>query len=261
MAFIDRLKEARLKNGLTQEKLAKEIGVAKSTYTGYEKGNSEPNMLVLSKIMDVLGVDANYLYQDEVRMRYETRATPQEMETLVKKYRALDRHGKEMVDIVMDKETERIEADRLARAAELLKESRSEMEAAAEPTVEIMYFSVPYQLHPMSAGTGTESDEEYTENLRLIKEPPYGTSYVARVSGDSMEPTYNNGDLVFVHSAVEIREGQVGVFLMDGQQWIKELGDGVLISHNDEYEPRRMTPDVRCQGRVLGVCDDSYFEK
>lgn len=261
MAFIDRLKEARLKNGLTQEKLAKEIGVAKSTYTGYEKGNSEPNMLVLSKIMDVLGVDANYLYQDEVRMRYETRATPQEMETLVKKYRALDRHGKEMVDIVMDKETERIEADRLARAAELLKESRSEMEAAAEPTVEIMYFSVPYQLHPMSAGTGTESDEEYTENLRLIKEPPYGTSYVARVSGDSMEPTYNNGDLVFVHSTVEIREGQVGVFLMDGQQWIKELGDGVLISHNDEYEPRRMTPDVRCQGRVLGVCDDSYFEK
>lgn len=260
MSLHNRIKEARKNKGITQTELGDKIGVAKTTVAGYEK-NREPTAAQLGAIADILDVDVEFLLQDEIRIRHETRATPQEMETLVKKYRALDRHGKEMVDIVMDKETERIEADRLARAAELLKESRPEMEAAAEPTVEIMYFSVPYQLHPMSAGTGTESDEEYTENLRLIKEPPYGTSYVARVSGDSMEPTYNNGDLVFVHSTVEIREGQVGVFLMDGQQWIKELGDGVLISHNDEYEPRRMTPDVRCQGRVLGVCDDSYFEK
>lgn len=260
MSLHNRIKEARKNKGITQTELGDKIGVAKTTVAGYEK-NREPTAAQLGAIADILDVDVEFLLQDEIRIRHETRATPQEMETLVKKYRALDRHGKEMVDIVMDKETERIEADRLARAAELLKESRSEMEAAAEPTVEIMYFSVPYQLHPMSAGTGTESDEEYTENLRLIKEPPYGTSYVARVSGDSMEPTYNNGDLVFVHSTVEIREGQVGVFLMDGQQWIKELGDGVLISHNDVYEPRSMTPDVRCQGVVLGVCDDSYFEK
>ena len=60
MAFIDRLKAARLEKKLTQEQLAKEIGVAKPTYNGYEKGNSEPNMLILSKLMKVLGVDANY---------------------------------------------------------------------------------------------------------------------------------------------------------------------------------------------------------
>ncbi len=244
--------------GMTIDELAEKSGVAKGTLNkimgGVTKAPTLDNMKAIARALGKRLAD----FDDEPELADLFSSSEQNH---IKKYRALDRHGKEMVDIVMDKETERIEADRLARAAELLKESRSEMEAAAEPTVEIMYFSVPYQLHPMSAGTGTESDEEYTENLRLIKEPPYGTSYVARVSGDSMEPTYNNGDLVFVHSTVEIREGQVGVFLMDGQQWIKELGDGVLISHNDEYEPRRMTPDVRCQGRVLGVCDDSYFEK
>ena len=51
MAFKDRLKEARLTKGLTQEQIAEKIGVAKSTFTGYEKGNSEPNMLTVSKIM------------------------------------------------------------------------------------------------------------------------------------------------------------------------------------------------------------------
>ena len=80
MAFIDRLKAARLEKKLTQEQLAKEIGVAKPTYNGYEKGNSEPNMLILSKLMKVLGVDANYLFQDEMQIHRETHATPTEME-------------------------------------------------------------------------------------------------------------------------------------------------------------------------------------
>ena len=36
-------------------------------------------------------------------------------------------------------------------------------------------------------------------------------------------------------------------------------GDGVMISHNTNYPPRPMTEDIRCQGLVLGVCDESYF--
>ena len=47
---------------------------------------------------------------------------------------------------------------------------------------------------------------------------------------------------------------------MDGQQWVKKLGDGVLLPHNPEYELRPMTEDIRCPCLVLGVCDESYFE-
>ena len=86
MALIDRMKEARVRKGLTQEKLAKEIGVAKSTYTGYEKGNSEPNMMILSRIMNVLEVDANFLFRDETKELYKNKASPEEFENLVKKY-------------------------------------------------------------------------------------------------------------------------------------------------------------------------------
>ena len=66
MAVKDRLKEARIKNGLTQEELGVMIGVAKPTIAGYEKGSREPDMNRLNKLMSALSVDANYLFQDEM---------------------------------------------------------------------------------------------------------------------------------------------------------------------------------------------------
>ena len=64
MALEDRIKEARKNNGLTQQQAANMIGVAKSTWAGYESGNSTPDIDKIVKIMDALGVDANYLWQD-----------------------------------------------------------------------------------------------------------------------------------------------------------------------------------------------------
>lgn len=104
MAFKDRIKEARLNNKLTQEQLAEKIGVAKSTLAGYEKGNREPNLETTIKIMTVLGIDANYLWQDE--MDFPMKVSYEEMEH-IEKYRDLDPHGKEMVDFTLTKEYER----------------------------------------------------------------------------------------------------------------------------------------------------------
>lgn len=61
MTFAERLKELRLRKGFTQEELANKIGVAKSTLTGYEKGNREPDLFKIKKLTQVLEVDANYL--------------------------------------------------------------------------------------------------------------------------------------------------------------------------------------------------------
>lgn len=104
MAFKDRIKEARLNNKLTQEQLAEKIGVAKSTLAGYEKGNREPNLETTIKIMTVLGIDANYLWQDE--MDFPMKVSYEEMKH-IEKYRDLDDHGREMVDFTLTKEYER----------------------------------------------------------------------------------------------------------------------------------------------------------
>lgn len=66
MSIGSRLKEARLRRGLTQEDLAKAVGVTKGAIGNYETGVSSPKEAVLIKLMNILGIDANYLYQDYV---------------------------------------------------------------------------------------------------------------------------------------------------------------------------------------------------
>ena len=61
MEFKDRLRAARLKKGLTQDQLATKLGVAKSTLTGYEKGNREPDVFKIKSLVKILDVDADYL--------------------------------------------------------------------------------------------------------------------------------------------------------------------------------------------------------
>ena len=65
MGFANRLKEARLAKGYTQEQLGELIGVAKTTITGYEK-NREPSVAKIGEIAEALDVDVNFLFQDEV---------------------------------------------------------------------------------------------------------------------------------------------------------------------------------------------------
>lgn len=162
----------------------------------------------------------------------------------IKKYRTLDAYGQDTVSAVLDYEYRRC------------------MEQAAEEAAEsdVIFFNLPVYYQPMSAGTGQPAGDGWGENLLLKKQPPRGASYVATISGDSMEPTYHDGARLFIQATVDIAPGQIGVFFMDGQQWVKELGDGALISHNPAYEPIPLREDIRCQGLVLGLCDDSYFE-
>ncbi len=106
MAFYDRLKESRIKAGLTQEQLAEKLGVAKSTLSGYESGNREPSVATVAKALEILNIDANYLYQDESTNLTELVVSLDEKD-IIKKYRNLDDHGKEVVDFLLEKEYER----------------------------------------------------------------------------------------------------------------------------------------------------------
>lgn len=136
MSFYDRLRESRLNAGYTQEQLAQKLDIAKSTLSGYENGNRDPSMYTISKIMEALNVDANFLWQDEMdalggspmQLKY------QEMK-LIEKYRSLDPHGKEMVDFTLLKEWERstAEAEKSNIAPMILKEDSTYYVNAAHP--------------------------------------------------------------------------------------------------------------------------------
>lgn len=58
-----KFKELRKNKGATQEEVAKMLNVVKSTYNGYENGNSEPTIATLCKLADYYGVSLDY-FQD-----------------------------------------------------------------------------------------------------------------------------------------------------------------------------------------------------
>ncbi len=106
MGIGKRIKEARVSLGYTQEDLAKILGVTKGAVANYEIETSHPKEPILYKLFDALKVDANYLFQDEMGSNYPMKVSYTEME-YIKKYRALDPHGKKMTDFTLNAEWER----------------------------------------------------------------------------------------------------------------------------------------------------------
>lgn len=136
MSIGSRIKELRIKRGLTQEELARQIGVTKGAVANYENEVSSPKIELMYKLFDVLQCDANYLHQDDMKSNvYRDSSTPEEFENIIKKYRALDEHGKDMVDMVLEKESERMaqlrQASAPAPAAEPIRFSKHLMVNAA----------------------------------------------------------------------------------------------------------------------------------
>lgn len=64
-----RIKEARERLGLTQTELGAMIGVTGSAITNYEKETSHPKEQIIYKLMETLNIDANYLFQDAVKLK------------------------------------------------------------------------------------------------------------------------------------------------------------------------------------------------
>ena len=254
--FYDTFLELCAAKGESPSRVAKKIGLSNAAASGWKNGKT-PSQVTIVKLANYFNVTTDYilgivdfdtaseLLEKDLNATLLNPKISNAEFSHIRKYRSLDQYGQKAVNDLLETEYERT------------------MEAQANlqgDTEEVVYFSIPEFDSPMSAGTGEDAGQEYPDNLRLIKEPPPGASYVARIKGDSMEPTYLDGDRVFVAAWEDVYPGQVGVFLMDGKQWIKELGDGELISHNEAYEPRPMTEDIRCQGRVLGVCGKEYLE-
>ena len=50
----DKLIEIRKKRGYTQEHMAKELNIARTTYTGYENGNFSPSLEIAMQIKKIL---------------------------------------------------------------------------------------------------------------------------------------------------------------------------------------------------------------
>lgn len=221
------------KKGLIQADLCEAIGISSSTMTNWKNRGTDPPAKHIIPICEFLDVSPYLLLtgseKEEMFLNYDE-------EQHIKKYRILDEHGKEVVDAVLDIEVKRCETvqNRPSFTFRRLSENK------------------------VSAGAGFDlNDPDQWETIEVVDTPEARRAdFAVEVEGESMEPDYHNGDIVYISLASEVPAGQVGLFIQNGKGYIKEAGNGRIISRNPEFDD--IFPedgDIECKGRVIGVAE------
>ncbi len=109
----------------------------------------------------------------------------------------------------------------------------------------------------VSAGTGQFLDSDKYSTIDVGEEVPSNADFGVRISGDSMEPQYLDHQLVWVHQQNQLDDGNIGIFYLNGNAFIKKFHispDGIsLISLNPTYEPIQVSEnsDFMIYGQVV----------
>lgn len=236
--LIDMIKSGRNAAGLTQAQVAEMLGIKGNTLSGYENGVSEPDIDTYLQLCKIYNLDYVSILEEAYDMKpnsVEYSLSKNEQEH-IKKYRCLDNRGRELVDMVLDKEY------------------RYSMES---PREFIMLEEAPLRpRYPRlaSAGTGQYVFDDIPPELVEIDEDYVDSDFVIGVNGDSMEPTYHDYDDLIVKKQPKVNVGEIGIFMINGEAFVKEFKGDRLHSHNPSYKDIILNEnmDIHCIGKVIG---------
>ncbi|MGC6174031.1 XRE family transcriptional regulator [Lacrimispora sp. 38-1] len=111
---------------------------------------------------------------------------------------------------------------------------------------------------PVSAGTGQFLDSDTYEIIDVGNEVPENADFGLRISGNSMEPEYIDGQIVWVHQQDVLNDGEIGIFGYDNSAYCKKLSlttaGTKLISLNSAYSPIEIQKNsvLHVFGKVVG---------
>lgn len=226
-SFGEKIREARKAEGLTQKGLASKIGAAHNSVSDWENDKNKPDPDTIELLCGVLKISPNYLLDADTK-----EFSPAE-KAIIEKYRALDEHGKKIVDYILDEEYER---------STIIEEPVSYDDSNV----------IHYVGRIAAAGKGVYIDGIPGEIIK-VKNKPLDASFAIGVTGDSMEPDYYDGDVVYVHKQSEIEFGEIGLWQIGNEFFIKEYHPEGLKSSNPNYPIMPASPDIRLIGKVIGT--------
>lgn len=247
--FSDRLIKSRERVGITQKKLAELLEITPTRLNYWEKGKREPDVLMIKKISSTLNVNPNYLiglsedYELENTI-HDVSLKQYEIEH-IEKYRKLDDLGREIINLVTDAELKRI------TPPDTPKSKITDFEEEKKKR------ELPYYTIKASAGNGNFLATNDYILIEVDEYVPQQANYALKVKGDSMEPKYHDGDIVYVKTQKSIENGEIGIFCVDDDVYIKKLeyvdGKYRLISLNPAYKPIEIkaSNEFMCFGKVL----------
>lgn len=252
----ENIKLYRKASGLTQKELAKKLNVAPTAISAWEVDRNKPLMDNIEKMSEIFHIKKSELLGDTLielsqSISQAAQEAPDELlEELTANYTRLDLKRRERLVVA---------------SSELVKEQIEEQTDIADNIIPFRaekLFDYEYYDQAASAGTGQYLGDVAKETIQLPIE--VDADFVIPIHGDSMEPDYHEGDLIFVELTLNLNDGDIGIFSLDGDVYIKQLlikenNKAYLHSLNSKYADIPIT--TNSDFRVIGEVVKSYREK
>ncbi len=232
-----KLKSILEERSMNVSELSRRIGVSAQTlYSIIKRDTNKIDFDVLLKICSELDIPVELFYGSQ-----HSAGLPELNELgFLKKYRALDEHGRQLTDLVLNCEYERI--------------------CAQQPREAKPVRVIPLYATPAAAGYANPALGEDYEDYEVSADSR--ADFAARIQGDSMEPYIADGSIVLVSRNSQLTDGDVGLFFVDGDIKCKQYcedscGNIYLFSLNraradaDSTIPAGSGITVFCFGKVL----------
>ena len=258
MDYIDRIKKIKSERKITNDMLSEMTGIPLGTLSKILAGISDsPKLSNIVAICNALGCSLDYIIMGIPENHHNYTLESGEMK-LVENYRKLDNHGKELCALVVDKEMQRVTcseyADKQGMKVLSAEEVRARIASAGASNRFGKRAIMLYDL-PVSAGVGEFLDESTGEEIYIPDNSKTSEAdFALKISGNSMEPKYKDGDILLVSDCDCVEVGEPGIFLLDGSGYFKIFGGDRLISLNKSYGDIMLKDfqSVWCGGRVIG---------
>lgn len=200
------LKEKRLEKNMTLEQVGNLIGVGKSTVRKWENGMIEnmgrDKIILLSRALNISPLDILEMNVDD---------------------------GKEDIkDIYL-----RLNEENQAIVYDFAKSKLDEQNIISDNVVP---FPTTLPLDAVvAAGTGEWQDNNFKEEIEYTGQIP-NHDYVVRVNGDSMQPLFEDNQILFIRKTHEVRDGQIIVCMLNNETYVKKITNNRLVSLNKKYD-------------------------
>jgi len=239
VSYAEIIRSRRKEKGLNQEQLGAMVHVGKNAVGAWESGRSRPDLSSVPVICEALGLSLEEFYGIQVTVLEKTRI-PEEFAV---RYKALTDYHRQIVLHEMEALLKLQDTPETVRR-EMIMIYRNDLAACAGPSYNI----------------GESSGEiVWVEKTTLTSQ----ADEIIRISGNSMEPEFHDGDQVLVQHRASIRPGEIGIFTNGDAGYIKVYQRDGLHSLNPVYPTMKFNEgdEVRCIGKVLGIAGKELFAR
>ena len=267
MDYIERIKKIKNEQKITNDRLSELTGIPLGTLSKLLAGISDsPKLANIVSIANALGCSLDYLVNGIPQNTNNYTLSNDEIQ-LVEEYRALDGFGQDLTRMVIAKEAERIQTTLTPEVSVRQSEKTVSKKAVSKQATILPQLSPTSQYSgigkrslllydlPVSAGPGVYLDDETAEEINIPdNEKTRVADFALRISGNSMEPKYHDGDILLIQDTDSVEIGELGVFILDGNGYFKKYGGDCLISLNPEFGDILLKEyaEAVCCGRVVG---------